>query len=39
MTHPEKLSFVISPIGDADFDTRKRTDQVLEHVIRPAEIS
>src|ERR1044072_5078784 len=32
----EKLCFVIAPIGDADSDTRKRSDQVLKHVIRPA---
>jgi len=36
MTHPEKLCFVISPIGDPDSETRKRSDQVLKHVIRPA---
>ena len=35
MTH-EKTCFVISPIGDPDSDTRKRADQVLKHVIRPA---
>lgn len=28
--------FVISPIGDEDSDTRKRSDQVLKHIIRPA---
>jgi len=32
----EKVCFVIAPIGDADSDTRKRSDQVLKHVIRPA---
>src|SRR6185436_20070868 len=32
----EKLCFVIAPIGDSDSDTRKRSDQVLKHVIRPA---
>jgi hypothetical protein len=36
MTHHEKLCFVISPIGDTDSETRKRSDQVLKHVIRPA---
>jgi hypothetical protein len=28
--------FVIAPIGEPDSDTRKRSDQVLKHVIRPA---
>jgi hypothetical protein len=36
MTLQEKLCFVISPIGDLDSETRKRSDQVLKHVIRPA---
>lgn len=36
MTHHEKLCFVISPIGEPDSETRKRSDQVLRHVIRPA---
>ena len=36
MTDDDKLCFVISPIGDAGSDTRKRSDQVLEHVVRPA---
>lgn len=35
MSH-EKSCFVISPIGDPDSETRKRADQVLKHVIRPA---
>ncbi|SRR5216684_3611161 len=35
MSH-EKICFVIAPIGDPDSDTRKRSDQVLKHVIRPA---
>lgn len=39
MNHPEKLCFVISPIGDLDSETRKRSDQVLKHVIRPAATS
>ncbi|MHB1158572.1 MAG: hypothetical protein ACYC26_17240 [Phycisphaerales bacterium] len=38
MTH-EKLCFVISPIGDPDSETRKRSDQVLKHVVRPAVTS
>ena len=32
---PEKLCFVIAPIGEPDSDTRKRSDQVLKHVIEP----
>jgi len=36
MTHQDKLCFVISPIGDPDSETRKRSDQVLKHVVRPA---
>jgi|GEM_PF-651639 hypothetical protein len=28
--------FVISPIGEAESETRKRSDQVLRHIIRPA---
>lgn len=39
MTHHEKLCFVISPIGDPDSETRKRSDQVLKHVVRPAATS
>lgn len=31
-----KACFVIAPIGDPDSDTRKRSDQVLKHIIRPA---
>ena len=32
----KKPCFVISPIGEKDSDTRKRSDQVLKHIIRPA---
>ena len=32
----DKPCFVISPLGDPDSDTRKRSDQVLRHVVRPA---
>lgn len=39
MTHHEKLCFVISPIGEPDYETRKRSDQVLKHVVRPAATS
>ena len=31
-----KLCFVISPIGEPESDTRKRSDQILRHIIRPA---
>ena len=31
-----KDCFVISPIGEAESDTRKRSNQVLRHIIRPA---
>ena len=36
MTDKEKLCFVISPIGEQNSDTRRRSDQVLHHIIRPA---
>lgn len=32
----EKICFVIAPIGKPESDTRKRSDQVLQHIIRPA---
>lgn len=32
----EKSCFVIAPIGEAGSETRKRSDQVLKHVIKPA---
>ena len=32
----EKKCFVIAPIGEAESETRKRSDQVLKHVISPA---
>lgn len=32
----DKSCFVIAPIGEHDSETRKRSDQVLKHVIRPA---
>lgn len=35
----EKTCFVIAPIGDPDSPTRKRSDQVLRHVIEPAVAS
>lgn len=36
MSDKEKQCFVISPIGDPQSDIRKRSDQVLRHIIRPA---
>ncbi|ABI64863.1 hypothetical protein Mmar10_0570 [Maricaulis maris MCS10] len=32
----KKSCFVISPIGDDGTETRKRSDQVLKHIIEPA---
>jgi signal recognition particle subunit SEC65 len=32
----KKICFVISPIGEDDSDTRKRSDQVLKHIITGA---
>ena len=32
----KKRCFVISPIGEQDSETRKRSDQVLKHIINPA---
>ena len=32
----EKICFVIAPIGKPGSNIRKRSDQVLEHIIRPA---
>ena len=31
-----KTCFVIAPIGEPDSETRKRSDQILKHVITPA---
>lgn len=35
-TNQCKPCFVISPLGDPESETRKRSDQVLRHVVRPA---
>lgn len=35
----EKVCFVIAPIGEADSEIRKRSDQVLKHIVRPAATS
>jgi len=32
----KKICFVISPIGEANSETRRRSDQILRHVIAPA---
>ena len=32
----EKDCFVVAPIGEPESDTRKRSDQILKHVISPA---
>jgi K+/H+ antiporter YhaU regulatory subunit KhtT len=34
-----KSCFVIAPIGDQDSETRKRSDQVLKHIIKPAALA
>lgn len=31
-----KICFVVAPIGEPDSDARKRSDQVLRHIICPA---
>ena len=31
-----KSCFVIAPTGEPESDTRKRSDQILRHIIRPA---
>lgn len=32
----KKICFVIAPIGEPDSETRKRSDQILKHIITPA---
>jgi hypothetical protein len=32
----DRICFVLAPLGEADSDVRKRSDQVLKHVIQPA---
>ncbi|MDE0391711.1 MAG: hypothetical protein OXI57_06530 [Rhodospirillales bacterium] len=32
----ERVCFVIAPIGEPESETRKRSDQILKHVISPA---
>lgn len=32
----ERICFVIAPIGDPESDIRKRSDQILKHLIAPA---
>ncbi len=32
----KKTCFVIAPIGDPDSDIRRRSDQILKHIIKPA---
>jgi hypothetical protein len=36
MSKKEKKCFVISPIGDENSDTRKRSDQIFTYVIEKA---
>jgi hypothetical protein len=33
---PEKICFVIAPIGDEGSDVRKRSDRMFTHVMEPA---
>ncbi len=33
-----KKCFVIAPIGEENSETRKRSDQILEHIIKPAVV-
>jgi len=35
MSAVQKVCFVISPIGEPGSDTRKRSDQILRHIIEP----
>ncbi len=35
-TEESKICFVIAPIAEPDSDVRKRSDQILKHVIQPA---
>ena len=32
----DQICFVISPIGESGSDSRKRSDQILNHIIKPA---
>jgi hypothetical protein len=32
----KKTCFVIAPIGEDGSETRKRSDQILDHIIKPA---
>jgi len=34
----KKICFVIAPIGDDDSEIRKRSDQILKHVIEPSTV-
>lgn len=36
MSEKKKKCFVIAPIGEEKSETRKRSDQVLRHIISPA---
>ena len=35
----KRICFVISPIGEDDSETRKRSDQVLKHIITAATLN
>ena len=36
MAKKKKVAFVIAPIGEEDSEIRKRSDQILKHVIQPS---
>lgn len=38
MSTQERICFVIAPIGEAGSETRKRSDQILKHVVEPAAL-
>jgi hypothetical protein len=37
-TNESKICFVIAPIGEPNSDIRKRSDQILNHIITPAVV-
>jgi hypothetical protein len=39
MTEPEKICFVIAPIGEEGSEIRKRSDRVFTYVIEPAALT
>ena len=39
MSEVNNICFFIAPIGDPDSDVRKRSDQILKHIVQPAAMS